>query len=324
VAGVRDWAKRLYHSPFTPQWVRGLWRRREARQWRQAMAESTPTTFNQMVRRRMALDRRLILATFVDKVAVRDYVRDRVGEQVLKQLYAVTDDPPTLVHADLPREFVLKVSHASGGAVFVGEHAASQPIPEPPVGWEWLHVHPDCLDWDRLVALCRHWLGQRFEPYREWAYSKVKPRILVEELLVSEWRTPFEYKFYTFHGTPEMVVVPVGRFGDVASTLYSPGWERLDYKFVDPPGPDIPRPAELDEMIAIVERLADGIDFVRVDLYNVRGRLVFGELTVYPNAGLREFDPVLEERFAALWRPSGTRARGTTAPSLADDMIHRQ
>jgi hypothetical protein len=100
------------------------------------MAESTPTTFNQMVRRRMALDRRSILTTFVDKVAVRDYVREKVGEHVLTQLYAVTDDQYTLARADLPREFVLKVSHASGGSVIVGEHAAREPLPEPPIRWK--------------------------------------------------------------------------------------------------------------------------------------------------------------------------------------------
>jgi hypothetical protein len=264
-------------------------------------------TFNLMVRRRIAVDRRPILATFVDKVSVREYVREKVAEQILPQQFAVTDDPRTLVRADLPREFVLKASHACGGAVFVGEQAAREPLPTPPVGWEHLHVHPDCLDWDRLVGLARHWLGRRFDPW-EWAYNKVKPRILVEELLVSEWRSPFEYKFYTFHGTPELVVVPLDRFGDAKSSLYSPAWERLDYKFVDPSGPEIPRPAGLDQMIAVAERLADGIDFVRVDLYNVGERVVFGELTVYPNAGLGTFDPELDRRFAALWNPSPDEA----------------
>jgi hypothetical protein len=301
VAGGRDLAKRVYYSRLTPECVRALWQRRKARRWRREMAELSPTTFNLKVRRRMAVDRRPILATFVDKVAVRDYVRERVGEQVLTQQYAVTDDPRTLDRADLPREFVLKVSHASGGSVFVGEHAAQTPLPVPPIDWERLHTHPDCLDWDRLVALARYWLGRRFEPYWEWAYSKVKPRVLVEELLVSEWRTPFEYKFYTFHGKPEMVVVPLDRFGDAKSSLYSTGWERLHYKFVDPPGPDVPRPARLDEMLSVAERLADGIDFVRVDLYDVGERVLFGELTVYPNAGWARFDPELERRFAALW-----------------------
>jgi hypothetical protein len=296
-------ARRLYHSALTPQWVRRLHRRREAKQWRMAMAKLPPTTFNERVRHRMATDRRMILATFADKVAVRQYVSAKVGEHVLTQVYAVTDAPQTLVPSDLPREFVLKASHGSGGMVFVGDHAPrGTPLPQPPVGWEWLHVHPDNLDWDRLIALSRHWLGLRFEPYREWAYSKAKPRILIEELLVSDWRTPVEYKFYTFHGKVELVSVPVDRFGEPWSGLYSPRWEKLDARFDLPEGPLVPRPTKLDEMIAIAERLADRIDFVRVDLYNIGERVVFGELTVYPNAGLAKFDPPeLDERLGALW-----------------------
>jgi hypothetical protein len=261
-----------------------------------------PTTFNEKVRYRMATDRRMTLAAFVDKVAVRQYVSEKVGEHLLPEAYVITDAPETLVPSDLPREFVLKPSHGSGAMVVVGDHAPRQTrLPRPSVGWARLQVHPDSLDWNRLVALCRHWLRLRYEPYREWAYSQVRPRILIEELLVSDWRMPVEYKFYTFDGNVALVSVPVDRFGDPKGSLYSPRWERLDVEFVLPRGPLVPRPAKLDEMITIAERLADRIDFVRVDLYNIGERVVFGELTVYPNAGLAEFDPELDNELGALW-----------------------
>jgi len=151
-------------------------------------------------------------------------------------------------------------------------------------------VHPESLDWDQLVNLSQYWLALRFQPRREWAYQQITPRILIEELLVSDWRTPFEYKFYTFHGTVQLVTVPVDRFGDTQLNVYSPRWERQNVRFNHPKEPPIPRPPGLDEMIVIAERLADEIDFVRVDLYNIGERIAFGEMTVYPNSGLGEFD----------------------------------
>jgi hypothetical protein len=81
-----------------------------------------------------------------------------------------------------------------------------------------------------------------------------------------------------------------------------------------PMGPPVPRPPKLDEMIMIAERLADEIDFVRVDLYNIGDRIAFGEMTVYPNSGMAEFDPPeMDEELGALWRCNQPRA-GFSAP----------
>jgi hypothetical protein len=309
--GASDLARRVYHSRLVPEVVREQRRARQARRDLLASINLPPVTLNEKIRYRMATDRRKILATFVDRVAVRQYVRETIGEQLLSRVYGVTRDPETLTSLDLPREFVLKASHGSGGMIFVGNHAPlNLRLPQQLVDWPRLHVHPERLDWDRLVNLSRYWLTLRYQPYYEWAYRRLRPHILIEELLVSDWDMPFEYKFYVFHGSVQFVNVPVGRFGDTRVDMYSRGWEHQNVRLSHPNGSTVPPPARLDEMITVAERLAGDIDFVRVDLYDVGDRIVFGEMTVYPNAGLGEFDPPeFDEKLGAFWRCAASSSR---------------
>jgi len=105
-----------------------------------------------------------------------------------------------------------------------------------------------------------------------------------------------------FAGWVEIVWVDQDRFTHHRRNLYTRQWVPLDVEFVYPRGPLDPRPARLDEMISIAERLADGIDFMRVDLYNVGERIVFGEITNYPEGGAALFDPPeFDETLGALW-----------------------
>jgi hypothetical protein len=256
----------------------------------------------------MATDRRAILATFADRVAVREYVREKVGDRALTRVYTVTDAPETIRRSELPSTFVLKASHGSGGMVVVGEHVPNEVrLPAAPVGWERLHVHPDGLEWNRLVDICRHWLGLRYEPYQEWAYTQVKPRILCEELLTSGGGGPVtNYMFFVFSGVVRLVEISERQFPPFGCCFYTPQWELLDIQDLQPeplPKFTLPEPARLDEMIDVAERLADGIDFIRVDLYNVDERVVFGEMTCYPDGGWSAFDPPeFDRELGELWR----------------------
>jgi TupA-like ATPgrasp len=302
-------ARGASNSSLIPRWVRDELRWRRAGRRLLDGVDWPPTTFNEKVRYRMATDRREILTTFSDKVGVRDYVRERVGDHVLTRLYEVTSAPETLVRSSLPREFVLKASHGSGGMILVGDHVPRKNrLPRPPVGLKWFHVHPDSLEWQRLVDICRHWLWLRFAPHVAWAYSKVKPRILIEELLLSDGQVPKDYKFFVFGGNVELVQIDQDRFVEHRRNLYSPRWERLDAEYVYPRGSSDPKPAKLGEMIAVAESLGDQIDFVRVDLYNIGERIVFGEITAYPEGGSGPFDPPeLDAKLGALWQLDASR-----------------
>jgi hypothetical protein len=250
-----------------------------------------PLTFNDKVRYKMLKDRRVLLTTFADKVAVRDYVAQRAGTDLLSQLYLVTDDPERIGPNCLPREFVIKASHGCGGCVVVADHAPSEStLPEPPAGWHRAMVTPDNVDWPVLRSLCREWLGLRYRRHLEWAYANVPPRILAEELL-GNGSVPLDYKFFVFHGHVRLVQVDSGRFNNHVQTFYSPQWDHLLVARKYARGPEIEKPGSLRDMISIAERLGQETDFVRVDLYEIDGRIVFGEMTNYPGAGRLPFEP---------------------------------
>jgi len=267
-----------------------------------------PVTFQEKVRYKMLKDRRPLLTTFADKFAVREYVASRVGDELLTHLYAVTDIPRTLATTELPREFVLKPTHASGACVVVADFASVEselPVSPEAFGFGGVLVRPDRVDAERLVALCEHWLSRGYRLHDEWCYRNVPRRILVEELLVVDGGVPFDIKLSVFHGTVRFIQVELDRFTRHARNLYTPQWKQLDVRVRKyPTGADVPRPEALEDMVRIAERLATETDFVRVDLYCVGTRIVFGELTSYPEAGRIDFVPAeFDTTLGAWWTP---------------------
>ncbi len=256
-----------------------------------------PVTFTQKVVRKMALDRRPLLTTFADKVAVRDYVAGAVGSEVLPRLHAVVADPAELELSVLPAEFVVKPSHASGMIWIVGDRAHAPGLDSGEsarLSGGIFTTTRRGLDRDQLVATCRTWLKIRYADVElEWAYRDVPPRIMVEELLLGrDGHIPPDYKLYVFDGRVRLVQVNSDRFTSHRVNLFRPDWTPVDASVVYPPAEPAPaRPDSLDEMVHIAETLGKETDFVRVDLYDVDGRIVFGELTSNPGGGRQAFSP---------------------------------
>ncbi len=135
-------------------------------------------------------------------------------------------------------------------------------------------------------------------PNREWVYGRVPRRIIVEELLEGpDGGIPDDLKFFVFHGRCRYIQLDSGRFGRRTQDFFLPDWRHLPLSggpaWADP---EPSAPERLDEMIDLAERLAADTDFVRVDLYDLGDRIVFGELTSYPAGGESPFDP---ERYNA-------------------------
>lgn len=163
-----------------------------------------------------------------------------------------------------------------------------------------LWLDRDLVSWDSLVALCQKWIARPYS-WHEWAYRKVPPRVLVEELLADGGRAPIDYKLFVFHGRVRMIQVTLDRFERLTRRLYTPDWEPLDVEYGGAVGVDVERPHGLPEMLDIAERLGVDTDFVRVDLYCLGNRIVFGELTNYPLAGLGEFRPPEFDHWLGTW-----------------------
>lgn len=293
--------------------------RRDAYRVLKANVPRPPVTFNDKLLYKMAYDRRRQLATYADKVAVRDYVAQRVGGQYLTTCYGVYRRACEIDWASLPREFVLKASHGSGGIVLVwdGAQRGRRPTKEQQARWDRSAIHPDDLAHDELKRIADGWLRLRYEfgvgnRPPEWCYVHVRPRLLAEELLLdSDGKPPRDYKLFMIEGKCAFIQVDYARFEAHRRDLFSPRWELLPVRFVYP-GSDVPghRPAALDEMLAVAEKLSRGADFVRVDLYEVSARVVFGELTNYPEAALGRFDPdEFDRALGALWHVPRTYRR---------------
>lgn len=210
-----------------------------------------------------------------DKWAVRAWVEDRVGPNVLTRLYQVVADPDELDWNALPDRFMIKATHVQGGNFPVIDKASTSE--------------------SEVRAFCRAQLARRFgrDSYESF-YLQVPPRVIVEEWLGTELgESPTDYKFQVFHGEPLYISHISGRQSGCAERLYSADWMPLAVHDKDwPRAPLVDAPPELAEMLRIAATLGRDFDYVRVDLYALNGRVIFGELTHVTNAGYVPYEPV--------------------------------
>ncbi len=167
------------------------------------------------------------------------------------------------------------------------------------------------MDWDSVVKECRLWLRTNvYREGREWQYKNIPPKIVVERLLVdSDGNMPLDYKFHCFDGQIATIQVDLDRQTNHCRNFYDVEWSRLPFtwsvcvgdKPLWPQGRDIEKPAELGEVVAMTEKLAQAFPYVRMDWYIVGGRIFFGEATFHHGGGYErilpfEWDKALGDR----------------------------
>jgi hypothetical protein len=242
-----------------------------------------PRGFNEKILVKILTDRRSFLTLAADKLRVRDYVRACAPDLALPSLIWWSDNAESLPFDELPHEFVLKANHGSGWVRLVEERQ---------------HVTKE-----RLVELAKTWLSRDFTVVgREWAYRDVHRAVYVEELLRdARGCLPADFKLFVFSGAVRLIQVDRDRFGEHTQALYDPHWTPIEGTVAARQGARGARPTCLTQMIRAAEKLSAGIDFVRIDLYDVRGRVYFGEITNYPNKGLSPFRPATLDRLLGDW-----------------------
>jgi hypothetical protein len=285
---------------------------------RRRFATSPPCTLNDKILYKMAFDRRPLLSLLADKYAVRSYVESKLGSHHLTRVYQVVDSAKDLNFSALPDRFVIKPTHGSCAVIIVDDRApADGRLLVPNRLREWRcglsFVRREFLTPQSLELLTSTWLNRRYGGRREWAYSTLRPRLMVEELLSDDkGEVPPDYKFWCFEGRVQFIQVDFARFGHRVRSLHLPDWSPLDATMYYPRSGVIPRaPAQLPQMVGASESLASGLDFARVDLYLMEDRIVFGEITNYPGSGRLPMDP--EPLFTALgaaWRPEKSYGPG--------------
>ncbi len=273
------------------------------------------TTFNDKILHKMGHDRRPILTQFADKSAVRRYVADRVGSDILTTVYADTRDPSTIDWDSLPPQYVAKATHGSGCVIIVSDAApAEAALPTGQRAW-WSRylIRPAAADRDRVTALMMQWMRLRYDVRPghppEWCYRNIPPGVLIEEFLVDDdGNIPRDYKFFVFDGSVRFVQVESDRATGHKRDTFTPDWTLVAVTGNYPRSATPPqKPRNFDRMLEVAATLGQGIDFVRVDLYSIGGRVLFGELTNYPEGGRVRLDPPsFDELWGTYWSlPTG-------------------
>ena len=135
---------------------------------------------------------------------------------------------------------------------------------------------------------------------REWQYKGIHPRILCEELLEGEKEIGLlDFKIWCFNGNPKFVEIINGPFTARHCAYFDLDWNKLPLRIGYPLiNKEISRPVQLKEMLSVAQSLSEGIPYVRVDLYNIEGRVIFGEMTFTPGSGFKDIQP---PKFDHLW-----------------------
>ena len=216
----------------------------------------------------------------VDKYDAREYVANKGLKENLVELYGVWNSPDEIDFDNLPQQFVIKTTDGGGGlnVILIRDKSKSSisEIKEKLGKW---------TDKKRGVS-----------SGREWAYTGIKQsRIIAEQLLVNKGHPEAgveDFKILCFHGEPKYVIVDKDRYTDHHRNFYNTKWERVnvttDHEQFETP---YPCPKNFEVMLQVARRLSEDFPFVRVDLYNVEGKVYFGELTFYPWTGYVQFKP---------------------------------
>jgi hypothetical protein len=239
------------------------------------------------------------LVMLADKVAVRDYITRALGSAEhnvpLIGSWSHEDEVPL---ATLPYPVVLKPSHLSGRVLLLARYRQS--------------------DERKQRARLRTWLRKDHSRInREWFYAQVPPRVLAEPLLQDQQGdVPPDVKAYVIGGRVRYFQVDSGRFTRPTRNLYGPDWSLLPARTSLPRHPADPKPEVLPMLVDFAERLAAPFEFLRVDFYVLRDRVLVGELTSSPGAGFGHYYPAsFGEELASYWVLDRRTAR-SSAPVM--------
>lgn len=233
-----------------------------------------PQTYNEKLQWLKLYNRRPEYTNLVDKYAVRDYVSKKIGTDYLIPLLGVWENVDKINFESLPEQFVLKCNHDSGGLIICKDKSS-------------LDVQNAEKFLKKKLKRNYYWMS------REWPYKNIKRKIIAEKYMVDESGYELkDYKFFCFDGECKAIFIASNRGVDTRFDFFDREFNHLPFKNghenADQP---LKKPKILDEMIIIAEKLSVGIPQVRVDLYDVLGKIYFGEMTFFHWGGKKPFEP---------------------------------
>lgn len=246
-----------------------------------------PVTFSEKLQWLKLYDRRDEYTSMVDKYEVKKYVADKIGSEYIIPTLGVWNSFDEIDFDILPDQFVLKCTHDSGGLVI-------------------------CKDKSQLnKKLAKRKLEKSLKKNyyltgREWPYKNVKPRIIAEQYMEDSHDCELrDYKFFAFDGDVKAVFIATDRESEVEETkfdFFDMDFNHLPFTNGHPNAQEIPhKPVQFEKMKELAAVLSRGIPHVRVDFYEVDGRIYFGELTFSHWSGLKPFNPPEWDEIFGSW-----------------------
>ena len=258
-----------------------------------------PLTFSAKLFQRMIWINRNghpVFTRLTDKYRVRDYVTAKLGPQYLVKLLWHGVDPHKIPFGTLSEQYVIKTNHWSGDKVVVRGGVDHREIIE---------------HFAKMLRQSYRWVC------REYYYHAIPPQVLIEELLDDgEPKGPLDYRFWCFDGVPELIQVTNSDLS--VNQFYDPQWKALDLRTRAVENCWIARPDNLQQILAAASAVAAHFDFVRVDLYNIRGHIRFGEMTFTPTAGHLQLQPAKWDLI--LGQSGRSRRRSDGAPNSTSEI----
>lgn len=239
-----------------------------------------PKTFQDFIQFYKLYYRNSSMRLCTDKVEVRKYVKQKGLESILIPVIGIYDKAEDINYENLPDKFVMKASDGGGNNQVL--------------------ICQDKKEFtkDSLLNIAQIWMSaprSRKHIAREWAYDNNIPRkIIIEELLENPDGRPDmdDYKFFCYKGKFKVLEWHKDRSQNHTAAHYD---ENLQYmpevKIYNGIWEKTPFPPNFTEMVKVAETLSQEFPFVRVDLYNLKGKIYFGEMTFYPASGYYVYHP---------------------------------
>lgn len=245
-----------------------------------------PQTFNEKLQWLKLNDRKPIYTTMVDKYEAKKYVADIIGGEYIIPTLGVWDKFEDINFDKLPDQFVLKCTHDSGGLVICKDKSN--------------------LDLQSARKKINKSLKNNYYLYcREWPYKNVKPRIIAEKYMVDESGVELkDYKFFCFNGKVRCFKIDFDRYVNHRANYFDRNKSALlfgESAYLPDYNKSLSIPNNIDEMIFLAEKFSVEISFLRVDFYDINGKIYFGEFTFYPASGFGAFSPESADLMLGDW-----------------------
>lgn len=244
----------------------------------------SPKSYNEKINWLKLHDHNPIYTKLVDKYEVKSIIAQLIGEDYIIPTIGVWDHFDDIEFERLPNQFVLKCTHDSEGIVIVKDKTK--------------------LDLQTAKQKLENSLKQNFYYIgREWPYKNVKPRIIAEKYMEDHLDGELrDYKFFCFDGEPKALFIATDRsINKVKFDYYDLDFNHLDIKQKYPNAGMVRKPVTFDKMIELSKTISKGYPHVRLDFYEVDGKLYFGEFTLYHFSGFMPFQPDRWDKIFGKW-----------------------